>query len=87
MTRRKWTTPPQEIWLKERLSAFTDSQADKTTSTHFFPDILKEWRKSWPLQEPTNEEVAAAGSPEEATKAKKDKEDEVRECPWCKMYT
>jgi len=42
MTHCKWTTPPQEKWLKEHLLAFTDSQANKTMSTNFFPDVFKE---------------------------------------------
>ena len=78
MTRRKWTTPNQEEWLKSRLARFTDAQVNKTTTKEFFPEILKDWRKAWPCSEPTTEEITQAGSAEKASQKKKSEENTVR---------
>ncbi|KIJ90796.1 hypothetical protein K443DRAFT_116087 [Laccaria amethystina LaAM-08-1] len=76
MTRRQWTTPEQADWLKERLAAFVDSQANRTTMKEFFPQILKDWRILWPLAQPTADEIAKANNVEDAVKNKKIKDDE-----------
>lgn len=79
MTRQKWTTEEQGDWLKGQLAAFVDSQVNKTTTTTFFPHVIKEWRKQWPLGEPTANEVAGATSLEDTIKKKQTKDDNVRE--------
>jgi hypothetical protein len=78
MTRRKWTTPDQEEWLKSRIAGFSDVQVNKTTSKDFFPVVFKEWRKPWPTPDPTPEEITDAGNIEKATLKKKNEEEAVR---------
>ena len=78
MTRRKWTTPDQEDFLKSHLAGFGDAQVNKTTSKEFFPVIYKEWRKVWPTPNPTPEEITEAGNIEKATLKKKNEEEAVR---------
>lgn len=77
MTRRKWTTPEQGDWLREHLSAFVEAQTGKTTATVFFPQVIKEWQKKWPTEDPTPEEMAEAPNLDTAIKQKKEKEEEV----------
>ncbi|KIJ90502.1 hypothetical protein K443DRAFT_116510 [Laccaria amethystina LaAM-08-1] len=76
MGRRRWTTDGQGTWLAGHLDAFIDSQLEKTTVKNFFPKVIKEWREAWPLPDPTQEELAAAKSPEDAIQKKRTKEDE-----------
>jgi hypothetical protein len=78
MTRRKWTTPNQEEWLKSHLPGFLDAHANKSTSKKFFPATFKAWRKSWPTPDPTPEEITQAGNVEKATQKKRAEEDAVR---------
>lgn len=77
MTRRKWTSPDQEEWLKSRIAKFTDAQVNKTTTKEFFPEIFKEWREEWPCPGPSPEEIAQAGSVEKATQKKRSEENSV----------
>lgn len=77
MGRRKWTTDEQGTWLAGYLDQFIDSQQTKTTAKEFFPKVLKEWHKAWPVSNPTQEELAGAKSSEDAVKKKKMKEDDV----------
>ena len=77
MPRRKWTTPEQEEWLKDRLATFIDAQVNKSTTSTFFPEVIRDWREKWPISEPTAEEIANATSPEVATKKKQNKDEEV----------
>jgi len=77
MGRRRWTTDEQGTWLTGHLDAFIESQLAKTTAKDFFPKVIKEWHKAWPLPDPMQEELAAAKSPEDAIKKKTTKEDEV----------
>jgi hypothetical protein len=62
MTRKAWTTEPQKRWLETRLAAFREAQHSKTTATVFFPQTLKAFKEQWPVDPPTEEEVAGAGS-------------------------
>jgi hypothetical protein len=78
MTRRKWTTPDQEGWLKSRLADFSDAQVNKTTTKSFFPAVYKEWRKSWATPDPSPDEITEAGNVEKATLKKKNEEEAVR---------
>ena len=77
MGRCRWTTDEQGTWLAGHLDAFINSQLAKTTAKDFFPGVIKEWHKVWPLPDPTQEELAAAKSPEDTIKKKKTKQDEV----------
>ena len=70
--------PEQADWLKEHLAAFVNSQANKTTTKEFFPQVIKEYRGLWPLAEPTADEITKANNAEDAVKKKKNKDDEVR---------
>ena len=79
MTRRKWTSDDQEDWLKAQLSSFTEAQAKKSTTSDFFPKALTEWRKAWPVPEPTAEEIAQAKNVQDAIKKKRAREDDVRQ--------
>jgi len=81
MTHRKWTSDDQEEWLKARLSLFTEAQAQKTTTSEFFPKVLTEWRKAWPVPEPTADEIAQAKNVEDAIKKKRTRDDDVRQYP------
>ena len=83
MTRRKWTTPDQEEWLKSRLAGFSDAQVNKITTKEFFPVVFKEWRKSWPTPDPSPEEITDAGSVEKGTVKKKTEEEAVRYFTGC----
>lgn len=78
MTRRKWTTDEQGEWLNKQLDKFTASMAKKTTSTEFFPQVLKEWHQKWPVPNTTPEEIAAAKNADDAMKKKRNKDDSVR---------
>lgn len=64
----KWVTEIQEAWLKDRLHVFRETQAAKTTVTKFFPEIHCEWRRLWPIEAPTPDEITKAeGNVEKAT--------------------
>ena len=75
---KKWVTPEQESWLKERLPTFIATQKAKTSVTVFYPELHKEWRQRWPDPSPTQEELrAAGGNSEKALKAVQIRMDEV----------
>lgn len=64
----KWVTDAQETWLKDRLQVFRETQAAKTTVNKFFPEIHREWRRLWPVEAPTPDEITKAeGNIEKAT--------------------
>jgi hypothetical protein len=77
MTRQKWTTKEQEVWLEERKPAFFLANQRKAASKEFFPKVLQEFRVKWPAPSVTQDEINFAGSLELATKIKKDKYDKV----------
>jgi hypothetical protein len=70
MTRKAWTTDPQKEWLEARLAAFREAQHAKTTATVFFPQKQKAFKEEWPVEPPTEQEIADAGSTEKATSIK-----------------
>ena len=67
MTHKAWTTHPQREWLEHRLAAFRDAQHVKTTASVFFPQAQQAFKKGWPIELPTEEEIVDAGSIEKAT--------------------
>jgi hypothetical protein len=67
MTRKPWTTDPQRQWLESRIPAFREAQHAKTTATVFFPQNQKEFKEEWPVEPPTEKEIADAGSIQKAT--------------------
>jgi len=79
----KWTTTEQENWLKQRLQLFKDTQTTKTTASQFFPEVHKEWRKSWPVQPPTVDDIAKAGGNVEKATVDKRKAVEDVSCQAC----
>ena len=70
MTRQAWTTLEQRDWLKSWIPRFLEAQENKTTST-FWPELYRSWEDKFPVQDPTANEVNAAGGTEKARKAKK----------------
>jgi hypothetical protein len=78
MTRKPWTTKPQEEWLNARTEAFLQANQNKTLSKEFFPLVVKEFRDQWPVLPLTPEETAAEPTLERAMKVKRQKYDQVR---------
>ena len=66
MTRKAWTTEPQRKWLETQLSLFREAQQAKNTAT-ILTQIQKEFKDGWPVEPPTKEDIAEAGSIEKAT--------------------
>ena len=77
MTRQKWTTKEQEIWLDQHKSAFLEANQKKSAGKDFFPGLTKAFRDKWPVPAPTQEEINDAGSIELATRVKQGKYDKV----------
>ena len=77
MTRRKWTTDEQEVWLEQRKSAYLEANQKKTAAKDFFPAVVEEFRQKWPVPPVTEEEITDAGSVELATRVKQGKYDKV----------
>lgn len=78
MTRRKWTTDEQEVWLEQRKATYIEVNQKKTAAKDFFPVVTKEFHEKWPMSPVTPQEVNDAGSVELATRAKQRKYDKVR---------
>jgi len=77
---KKWVTPEQGAWLKERLPVFAAAQIAKNATTQFYPNLHRDWCAKWPIPEPTPEEVAdLKGVVEQARKVKRTKVEEVSE--------
>ncbi len=77
MTRKKWTTKPQEEWLKKRNGQFAKAELDKECKS-FYQDVLTAWLKQWPIPESTAAEINEAGSEEEAIKIKTESQEKVK---------
>jgi hypothetical protein len=77
MTRRKWTTAAQEEWLKGRSNEFALAEANNDQKT-FFSKVITEWLEIWQYPEPTAEDIANAGSTEEAIQKKRVWQDKVK---------
>ena len=78
MTCPTWTTPDQKKWLEPRKAAFIEAkQKGNTALREYSLAIFKEFREQWPVPAVTESETTAAGSVELATKAKRDKYDQV----------
>lgn len=67
MTKKKWTTDEQEVWLTPHVADFIRAQQHRTTGTFFGP-IYKGWLENFPCPEPTSEQIEAANG--DAKKAK-----------------
>ncbi|KAM6500769.1 hypothetical protein JOM56_003783, partial [Amanita muscaria] len=70
MTRKKWTTPAQEKWLKDRFENFIEADKDNKTRLEFFKEVNWDWCKEWPIPDPQPEDIAAHGSADITVKAK-----------------
>jgi hypothetical protein len=82
MTRPTWTTPDQKKWLEPQKAAFIEAkQRGNAALKEYCLEIFKEFRELWPVQAVTESETTEAGSVELATKAKRDKYDQV-----CLLY-
>ena len=81
---KKWTTPEQEAWLKDRMPTFIATQKTRTSVSAFYPELHKEWRKNWPDPQPTEKEIQDAdGNLERAMKMKQTHMDEVSDPHGC----
>ena len=80
MTRKRWTTDSQEVWLKARIEGFIKAHHDKTLSKEFLPVVVKQFRDLWPVPPLTTEE-AADTTVELAMKNKHQKYDQVQSFP------
>jgi len=63
----KWVTDAQEVWLKECIQVFRETQVEKTTVTKFFPEIHCEWCRLWLVEAPTPAEISKAEGDTEKT--------------------
>lgn len=78
MTRHSWTTDSQREWLEQKKSAFIEAkQKGNATLKDFYQDVFREFRMQWPVPPITADEISAGGSPEIATKVKRDGYDKV----------
>lgn len=78
MPKQRWTTDEQRKWLEKRISVFLEAQQADTLGSVFFPDLYDEWRKLYPTQPPTAEELEkAGGNLEKAKKEGKKKTESV----------
>jgi hypothetical protein len=78
MTRKHWATDRQEEFLKARIAAFLEAHQKKKLSKDFFPVVVNQFRDQWPVPPLTTEDIAAGANTEQATKAKREKYDQVR---------
>jgi len=79
MTRKTWTTKPQEAWLKAQSSSFAAAE-EANTRKAFFEKVIVAWRKEWPDPEPTEVEILKAGNYEKAVTFKHRQQDTVSVC-------
>jgi hypothetical protein len=81
MTRPTWTTPEQKVWLEARKAAFIEAkQKGNAALKEYCLEIFKGFREKWPVTPVSDTEIMAAGSVELATKAKREKYDQVWAC-------
>jgi hypothetical protein len=73
MPKPRWTTPAQRTWLEARITAFTESQEKELTTKVFYPELYKEWEKTFPSEPPSTTELEKAGGDLEKAIAKKKK--------------
>lgn len=79
MTRQVWATDEQRSWLESQKAAFIEAkQKGAAALKGFYPAVFVEFRKRWPMDSTTQEEITVAGSVERATKVKREKCDKVR---------
>ena len=74
MGRKRWTTPEQTSWLQKRVPEYLESKDDTTGA--FQKKIFSEWKQVWPVDAPTEEEIATAGG--SVTKAQAELEGSIR---------
>ena len=67
MTRKKWTTPDQENWLRARCEAFAKAEVNNERKA-FYKELLKCWLEKWPNPDPSLEQIQEAGGEEQAIK-------------------
>lgn len=65
------------MWLVKWMPRFLEAQDNASVKPWVKANVCTEFCKVWPLDEPTADEVAAAGSIEAARKGKRDTQDEV----------
>ena len=67
MTRHKWTTDEQEVWLKKAFEEFEIATLNDTRK-QFYKKNYSSWLEKFPNPEPTQGQINAAGSREKAMK-------------------
>ena len=77
MTYALWANKDQHDWLELCKAQFLEVNQRKAVAKEFFPDVVKDFHKKWPVSPVTPGEVREAGSEESATKKKHDKYDKV----------
>ena len=75
MPKPTWASSVQKEWLLAKLPDLADAQAQKAT-TLFFAEVYREFHDKWPVT-PTEQEIAAAKSEEEAKAIKEKKSESV----------
>ena len=83
MTCATWATEEQHNWLEAWKAQFIEANQKKVAAKEFFPDVVREFRKNWPVPLISQEEIEVAGSVEQATKNKHNKYDKV---PGCRLF-
>ncbi|KAM6491452.1 hypothetical protein JOM56_013021 [Amanita muscaria] len=69
MTRRTWCTLEQRTWFDDLLAAFVKAKETKGT-TDFIADTCTKYAAKWPLDPPTEKELADAGDEKKAAERK-----------------
>lgn len=62
-----WQAQDQKEFFDEHLASYVHNSEARTLKTVFWPPVLAEWFKRWPLSEPPSDLVGKEGS----TKAEK----------------
>lgn len=65
MTGKKWTTKEQEAWLWGQRDEYRVADANNQRRP-FYVKVYAAWLLLWPNREPTTQEIAKAGSEEQA---------------------
>lgn len=87
MTRTTWTTLEQKEWLEAHKAAFIEAkQKGNAILKEYTFEIFKGFREKWPVTPVSDTEIIAAGSVELATKAKREKYDQVWACHFIMKY-
>ena len=85
MTHATWTNKAQHDWLEAHKANFIKANQRRAAAKEFFPDVVKEFHKKWPVPAVSQEEINKAGSVEHATKTKCDNYEKVSVLDYVQM--